>query len=99
MISCTADSFQPPLLVKLALYIMEVNPDKAAFVAAVNEFFSLVDTDESGSISKAEMLAYVRIDGDGDGVSAARGFIADADANEDGKVSLYACSRKRLFRK
>jgi hypothetical protein len=32
------------------------------------------------------MLAYVRIDGDGDGVSDARGFFADADANEDGKV-------------
>ena len=66
------------------------DPDKAAFVAAVEEYFSFTDTDNSGTISLDEFKAFIARDSEGDAArdaDQAKEMLKDFDTNEDGTVT------------
>ena len=65
------------------------DPDKAAYVAAVHEYFSLIaGVDDSGTITKADVITFMKYRDPAVNAEVAAGeFMMDTDANKDGIVT------------
>ena len=81
----------------------EGDPDKAKFVAIVDEYFSLLDTDGSGTITKDEVEEGLidQMDADGDGKISKEEFLeylVEDVEDDDGDYAEAAKSWRKLVR-